>query len=387
MNHSQSQRIAIVGGGFAGISLAARLAQSGLPVTLLETADLGFDASSRNQGWLHSGGWFAPEHPDLARMCYASLQQTVQYCPECLEPNHDGMYYLFSRIGTAHLEWVKAWKTVGIPFTEVSREQVARSFPDLDETQLQHAFMLPDRAFRPQVLLERLAADARNAGAEIRTHAHVAELLRDRDRVLGVRMGTGEEIRARFTILATGAWDWSSALMPPADVGQQSEYTRIVLKTHLVAFRPEVGSWPFCVIDRDGFNHVPHLLTSVFGTTRWQVVKNPADHSVNIQETELIWKEIQNLFPTVNRNTVVGLREWAGTTVQMMHCDQIIPGEAPFPSVINHSLEPPRCDNLWSVSPGRATLWAHLAEEARKRILDSLGDGPVTTTSPPWAMA
>ena len=44
----KSSRVVIVGGGFAGLSVAARLAQSGLPVTLLESARLGFQASTRN---------------------------------------------------------------------------------------------------------------------------------------------------------------------------------------------------------------------------------------------------------------------------------------------------------------------------------------------------
>ena len=47
----KSPRVVIVGGGFAGLSVAARLAQSGLLVTLLESARLGFHASMRNQGW------------------------------------------------------------------------------------------------------------------------------------------------------------------------------------------------------------------------------------------------------------------------------------------------------------------------------------------------
>jgi glycerol-3-phosphate dehydrogenase len=160
-----------------------------------------------------------------------------------------------------------------------------------------------------------------------------------------------------------------------------------VLKTDLVAFRPDVGHWPFCVIDRDGFNHLPHTRTSVFGTTRWQTVRKAADRSINPQEIELIWQEIKRFLPAVNRSSVADLREWAGTAAQMMHIDQIIPGAAPVPSVIDHSQEPPRGENLWSVSPGRATLWARAAEEASQRILNSLGDGPITTTRPPWALS
>ncbi|MFG0334623.1 MAG: FAD-dependent oxidoreductase, partial [Maioricimonas sp. JB049] len=60
-----SQRVVVVGGGFAGLSIAARLAQSALPVTLLEGAELGFEASTRNQGWLHSGGIFARDQTEM----------------------------------------------------------------------------------------------------------------------------------------------------------------------------------------------------------------------------------------------------------------------------------------------------------------------------------
>ena len=385
MSQTPSQRIVIVGGGFAGVSLAVRLAQSGLPITLLETADLGFDASSRNQGWLHSGGAFARHHAGLARMCCDSLRQTVRYCPECIEPDQVRMFYVFSREDDAHLEWLDAWKAAGIPCSPASREQVAASLPSLDASQVQHAFELPDLAFRPQVLLSRLANDARQAGVEIRTQTPVVGLLQDGDCIRGVRVGTGEEIPARATILATGAWDWTSLLTPTDDFGQQAKSTRVTLKTHLVSFREAVGARPFCILDRDGFNHVPHGVTSVFGTTRWHPAQGATDHSVNPQEIELIWKGIGRFFPSINRSAVADLREWSGLSAQVMHADQIIPGEAPLPTVIDHTREFPRCSNLWSVSPGRATLWAHLAEDAAERILNQFESQPIKTTRSPWS--
>ena len=82
MKTSTSEQILIVGGGLAGCALAARLAQAGLPVVLLEASSrLGELASTRNQGWLHSGGIFAVDHLELARVCYRSLQQTIAFCP------------------------------------------------------------------------------------------------------------------------------------------------------------------------------------------------------------------------------------------------------------------------------------------------------------------
>ena len=61
-----SRRIVIVGGGVSGLSIAVRLSQSGLPVTLLESGRLGHAASTKNQGWLYSGAWYAPRQRDLA---------------------------------------------------------------------------------------------------------------------------------------------------------------------------------------------------------------------------------------------------------------------------------------------------------------------------------
>ena len=93
-----SRRVAIVGGGIAGLATAVRVAQAGLPVTLFEASVLGSAASTRNQGWLHSGGLFALDSPDYARTCYASLEQTLRFCPDCLEPQISAMAYLFGRL-------------------------------------------------------------------------------------------------------------------------------------------------------------------------------------------------------------------------------------------------------------------------------------------------
>src|SRR5215475_6557223 len=104
-----SQRIVIVGGGIAGLSAAVRLAQSGLPVTLLEASQLGGAASTRNQGWLHSGGAFALRAPAFSRLCRDSLERTLSFCPECLEPAAAPMAYLFSRPETLVRAWSEAW--------------------------------------------------------------------------------------------------------------------------------------------------------------------------------------------------------------------------------------------------------------------------------------
>src|SRR5256886_11620918 len=59
-------RVAIVGGGYAGLSAALELAGHGIGTVVLEANELGFGASTRNGGALHGGGQVRPNLPPPA---------------------------------------------------------------------------------------------------------------------------------------------------------------------------------------------------------------------------------------------------------------------------------------------------------------------------------
>jgi glycine/D-amino acid oxidase-like deaminating enzyme len=383
---SSSERIVIVGGGFAGLSAAVRLAQAGLPVTVLEASKLGFAASTRNQGWLHSGAWFARTHPELARMCHESLQQTIDFCPDCIEQGFGSMIYLGRDDDTDQDVWTKAWDQVGIPYEPIQADQTGGIFPQLNRQQVRWQLRLPDRAFRPDVLLSQLATTARNAGAEIRSESFVTGLLMEDRRVHGVAVGAHEDIRASLVILATGASsaeEFSQLFQPQA--GRQSECQLVALKTHLRAIRPGLGCDPFCIVDGIGLNHLPHPGTSVFGSSRWKVVANPLDNEVAPGEIEIIQEQLEELFPD-GLGEGLETTDWAGTTVQAMQVDQIQPGDAPLPTIVDHAREPCGIENVLSIFPGRATLWAQLAERVRVTVLDKVGSCETPMAQPPWAV-
>lgn len=386
-NLAKGGRVIVVGGGFAGLSIAARLSQTGLPVTLLEATQLGFESSTRNQGWLHSGALHALDHPDLARMCYAALQQTLAYCPECLEPDHDGMYYILCQSETAPESWTDAWSASGIPARAVPLDEIGKSLPGFERANARHAFLLPDRSFQPGLLLESLARTARQHGTEILTQTPVYELVQDNGRVNGVQLGSGEVIHGQFVILAAGTMSHGrlSATMTEC-CGEQSSFTRVYLKTHLVAVKPGLSRVPFCIADAGGFNHLPHSQTSVFGGNRWRPVSSGTDLHVEPEETEQIWSQIHRFFPEFDRQECSGVTEWAGITVQAMQVDQIVPGDAPLPAVIDHSRESPYYEGLLTVHPGRATLWPQVAEQVRSIVLKRMSSQSSIDSAqpPPW---
>ncbi len=385
-SHS-SRRIAIVGGGVAGLSAAVRLAQSGLPVTLFEAGTIGHAASTRNQGWLHSGGWFAPRDAALARLCHQSLEQTIRFCPDCLEPGAKTMVYAFSQPDANAGEWKAAWDQAGIPCERLDVATWLDAVPALDRSSVQQAFRLPDRSIRWDILLERLAATAEHAGAEIRTQTPITQVVIKDGNATGVETGTGEVVSARLVILAgnaAGASLWPSGGEAPP--GEQSEFTRVALKSHLLAIKPEVLLEPFCIVDAEGFNHLPHLQSSIFGTSTWQVVGHALDQQPDPVQMARLWSQIGRFFPRLDRNRYEVI-EWAGTTIQALHVEQVEPGAAPYPTVIDHARDAPRVGNLLSVFTGRATLWAELAELTRTAVLDRVENPVPQSARPPWEIA
>lgn len=380
-------RIVIVGGGFAGLATAVRMAEAGATVTLLEATQLGAEASTRNQGWLHSGAVFVRETRgiELARRCYRSLVQTLEFCPESLEYGHIGMLYLFARPDSPTAPWEKAWKQAGLPFRTVPPDELQRLLPGLATGKIQQARLLPDRAFRPTALLHRLADAARQAGVEVRQNCPVSGLRHDEHCVQGVITVAGDVIPAECVVLATGALTgryWRQPLTPT--IGGRTTYSRLVFKTHLVATTPALTTSPFCVPDCDGFNHLPHGDRSIFGSMRWKQIDDPLDLQVDPAETELLWKTTATLFPGMSTREASRRSEWAGTTQQLVPVNQFEPGETPLPTVVDHRFESPPWQNLWSISPGRATLWSQLAEEACRVILTDLGHSLIGLARPRW---
>jgi glycine/D-amino acid oxidase-like deaminating enzyme len=386
MPTSDSTQVIIVGGGIAGVGTAAALSRAGVPVIMLESGHIGQKASTLNQGWLHSGGIFAKDDPLLAQQCWHSLQETLAICPNCVEPDHDGMYYILSRTETLAASWLNAWNAAGIPVREVSRSRVLREVRGINPELLKHTFLLPDRAIRPHVLLEELAAAAANSGCEIRTGTTVVEVVQEDQRVRGVRTATGEFLAGSHVILATGTVK-NHPMLPERNryVPHQSSVEQVELKAHLIAIRPDLTRMPFVVVDRHMLNHLPHLQTSVFESGIWAKTASSEGNVVDPDRMAALWQDLKELFPSMNISEYSDVREWAGSTTQLLQVDQIVPGIAPRPAVIDLGANGGP-QNVWRIATGKMTLWPIVAEEIRQRLLGTLGRGPIQSAAPPWEL-
>jgi len=82
--HHAHTDVAIIGGGYGGLSAALELAKSGLDVHLLEAQTIGFGGSGRNVGLVNAGLWIPPDDIEatLGQAAGQKLNQAFACAPD-----------------------------------------------------------------------------------------------------------------------------------------------------------------------------------------------------------------------------------------------------------------------------------------------------------------
>ncbi len=209
--------VAIVGGGFTGLSTALHSAERGLSAHVLEARQIGYGGSGRNCGLVNAALWLPPQ--DVRKQ----LGET--YGPRFIEQFGKGPEYVFSliekhqmrcevtRTGTIHAAHspggyrelkgrAEEWKRLGEPVDLIERDAVS----ELIGTDVFHGGLLDHRAgtINPMGYCRGLARAAMGAGASISTGVKATRLTRNNDEWL-IETDQGE-LRANAVILGTNAY-------------------------------------------------------------------------------------------------------------------------------------------------------------------------------------
>jgi L-pipecolate oxidase len=215
--------VAIVGGGFTGLSTALHCAEQGIGCHLFEARQIGHGGSGRNAGLVNAGLWLPPQdvRARLGEERGARLVNLLGGGPEfvfSLIEKHQ-IRCEVTRTGTIHaahstrgFEELKRrageWQMLGAPVELLSRDSAA----SLIGSDLFHGGLLDRRAgtINPMGYARGLARAALAAGARISTGIAVTKLERKEGRW---HLRTGKaNFTARCVFLCTNAY--SSELWP-----------------------------------------------------------------------------------------------------------------------------------------------------------------------------
>ncbi|RJL23372.1 anaerobic glycerol-3-phosphate dehydrogenase subunit A [Pectobacterium polaris] len=202
--------VVVIGGGATGAGTARDCALRGLRCLLLERYDIATGATGRNHGLLHSGARYAVTDGESARECIEENQILRRIARHCIEPT-DG---LFITLPEDDLGWqaqfITACQQSGIRAQALDPLEALRLEPAANPT-LIGAVRVPDGSVDPFRLTAANMIDACEHGAEVLTYHEVIGLIRQGDRITGVRVfdhkkGVETEIYAQVVVNAGGIW-------------------------------------------------------------------------------------------------------------------------------------------------------------------------------------
>ncbi len=220
---SEEAEVAVVGGGFTGLSAALHLAEAGTSVRLLEAAEPGWGASGRNGGQVNPGWKILPSAirerygADRGERVIRMAGSTCDLVFDLIERHgiacdaiRPGL--VFGANGRRALgvidDWVRDWSAAGADVERLDRQGSA----DLLGTETYDAVFLDRRGgnIQPLSYARGLARAAQAAGAHLHG-ASPAIAVEKQGAGWRVRSRAGE-VRARWVLLCTNGY--SDALWP-----------------------------------------------------------------------------------------------------------------------------------------------------------------------------
>jgi glycine oxidase len=217
-SHSGSPDVAVIGGGIIGCSIALRLAQSGLRVTVLDKGNPGGEASSAAAGMIAPQAEISGLDP-FFDLCAASRDLYAGFIAEIEELSGTAVFY--QRTGALLLalsdleaqelqQTYQGQKKAGLPVerltSAVASIRVAGLPPELREA----LYVAGDHWVDNEELAPALVAACERVGVQFRSGAEGKRLKLDSERITGVETSTHgralETVSAGCYVLSAGAW-------------------------------------------------------------------------------------------------------------------------------------------------------------------------------------
>ncbi|MFK5926289.1 MAG: FAD-binding oxidoreductase [Desulfuromusa sp.] len=206
--------VAVIGGGYTGLSAALHLAESGTNVTLLEAKSIGYGGSGRNVGLVNAGLWLKPDEI-IEKMGSEYGEQVL----DVLGASPDLVFELINkheiqcdaiRKGTLHCadslagykvlrQREEQWQRRNAPVTLLSKDVAA----PMIGSDVFHGALLDKRAgqIQPLSYAYGLATAAQKAGAKLYVNSPVTSCKRNGD--TWQLKTPGGIVAAKWVILAT----------------------------------------------------------------------------------------------------------------------------------------------------------------------------------------
>ena len=226
--------VIIVGGGITGAATVRDCALRGLKCLLIERGDICDGASGRNHGLLHSGARYAVTDREGAEECIRENKILRRIASNCIERT-DGLFISLPEDGLDYqANFIKKCREAGIHAEAIDPAEAIRMEPAINPGII-GAVRVPDASVDPFRLVDAHILDAQRHGADILKFTAVSELVKEADRVVGVKTSEGDIIRACVVVLAAGIWTAGLAMAAGVKIRMMPSKGALIIFGHRVA--------------------------------------------------------------------------------------------------------------------------------------------------------
>jgi len=236
--------------------------------------------------------------PPTAEECILENRILRRIAPDAIEDT-GGFFVVLDDSDEEYLpKFLEGCAKVGIPTEVLSASEALREEPKLSPA-VRQAVAVPDGSVDSWILCMGNVKSAREYGARVFIYTPVTEILREGDRVIGVKamdQTSGEEyiVYAQYVINATGPWTHKVARLAGVDVPMVlSKGTMVVLDG-----RPVKRAINRCRYPSDGDIIVPVGTAIVLGTTSVNI-DDPDNFIVEEWEVYKVLDECINMVPVI----------------------------------------------------------------------------------------
>ena len=203
--------VIVVGAGVVGCSSAYRLAESGLSVLVVDQRGIASGASGRNGGMTGAGSTMYASAANAVYAITSSNFALMRTLAEELETDFELRLPGSLNVATTEEQWdhltasARLQQEAGLRVELLGPDDARHLIPALSDKIVGAEFSTDMGHLWPFALVHGFARQARQRGAIFRLGHRVDSLIRDGDRVTGVRIGS-EQVLAERVVLCTNSW-------------------------------------------------------------------------------------------------------------------------------------------------------------------------------------
>lgn len=306
-----STDVIIIGGGATGAGIARDCALRGLKCILLERRDIATGATGRNHGLLHSGGRYAVNDRESAEECIKENLILKNIARHCIDDTKG----LFITLPEDDLDYqkkfIQACTDSGIEAVAIDPD-LARYMEPSVNPDLVGAVVVPDGSIDPFRLTAANMIDATEHGAQVFTYCEVTGLIREGNKVIGVKVFDHKNrIQREFfaPIVVSAGGIWGQGIAEYADL----KIRMFPAKGALLVMGHRINKMVInrCRKPADADILVPGDTICVIGTTSDRIPYDQIDNmEITPEEVDILFREGEKLAPSLRHTRV--LRAYAG---------------------------------------------------------------------------